>query len=343
MSNIYIQEPPTSGKVILQMTHNLCNTIVLNRGLQLQVLLKTSVGDIDIELWTKEAPKACRNFIQLCMEGYYNGTIFHRVVKGFIAQGGDPDGNGTGGESIYGETFKDEFHSRLRFARRGLVAMANSGPNDNGSQFFFTLGATPELQNKHTLFGKVTGDTVYNMVKLEDGVIDADERPKYPHKIVKTVVLNNPFEDIEPRIVAKEKKEKSKKKEKGVKNFGLLSFGDEAEGDEMETDEFVKKTSGKSKSTHDVLNDPKLSKDTLNIPSTSSKKEKVAPASDDDYVEEGPTEESNDVKGTTESIREKLKKSSKSKQKEKPSDDDEDSDEEYGLHYERDQERKKKT
>lgn len=71
-----------------------------------KVLLITTVGDIDIELWSKETPKACRNFIQLIMEGYYNGTTFHRIVKGFIAQGGDPSGTGTGGESIYGHPFK---------------------------------------------------------------------------------------------------------------------------------------------------------------------------------------------------------------------------------------------
>jgi peptidyl-prolyl cis-trans isomerase SDCCAG10 len=72
----------------------------------LQVLLNTSIGDIDIELWSKEAPKACRNFIQLCMEGYYNGTIFHRIIPEFIAQGGDPTGTGDGGDSIYGHPFK---------------------------------------------------------------------------------------------------------------------------------------------------------------------------------------------------------------------------------------------
>uniref|UniRef100_A0A8C7EI03 Peptidyl-prolyl cis-trans isomerase n=1 Tax=Nothoprocta perdicaria TaxID=30464 RepID=A0A8C7EI03_NOTPE len=120
-----------------------------------QVLLRTTAGDIDIELWSKEAPKACRNFVQLCMEEYYNNTIFHRVVPGFIIQGGDPTGTGSGGDSIYGAPFKDEFHSRLRFNRRGLVAMANAGPHDNGSQFFFTLGRADELNNKHTIFGKV--------------------------------------------------------------------------------------------------------------------------------------------------------------------------------------------
>lgn len=310
--------------------------------------MKTSVGDIDVELWAKEAPKTCRNFIQLCMEGYYNGTIFHRVVKGFIAQGGDPDGNGTGGESIYGETFKDEFHSRLRFVRRGLVAMANSGPNDNGSQFFFTLGATPELQNKHTLFGKVTGDTIYNMIKLEEGVIDADERPKYPHRIIKTVVLNNPFEDIEPRgVVGKERKEKSKKREKGVKNFGLLSFGDEAEGDEQETEEFVKKTSGKSKSTHDVLNDPKLSKEPVQIQSKAKASETPPPpeqSDDEGAATSSKAEDVEDLKRTTSSIRDKLKgKKKEQKQPKEVQQVEEDSDEDYGLHHERDQERKRKA
>ncbi|XP_013177413.1 PREDICTED: peptidyl-prolyl cis-trans isomerase CWC27 homolog isoform X2 [Papilio xuthus] len=239
MSNIYIQEPPALGKV----------------------LLKTSVGEIDIELWTKEAPKACRNFIQLCMEGYYIGTIFHRVVPGFIVQGGDPNGDGTGGESIYGEPFKDEFHSRLRFNRRGLVAMANAGKDDNGSQFFFTLGATPELQNKHTIFGKVTGETIYNMLKLAEGLIGPDERPEHPHKITSTTVLINPFTDIVPRITSVKIIEPPKKKKKervGVKNFGLLSFGEEAEQDEDEAQEYR----GKPKSTHDLLEDPKLSKKT---------------------------------------------------------------------------------
>lgn len=176
------------------------------------------MGDIDIELWCREAPKACRNFIQLCLEGYYNGTIFHRLVKGFIVQGGDPEGDGTGGESIYGAPFKDEFHSRLRFVRRGLVAMANSGRDDNASQFFFTLGETMELQNKHTIFGKVTGDTIYNMLKIEEGEVDQNERPFYPHKIIKTEVLLNPYDDIVPRELKKDKsKTRDKKKEKGVK------------------------------------------------------------------------------------------------------------------------------
>lgn len=168
-------------------------------------------------MWSKETPLTCRNFIEHCLDGYYDNTIFHRIVKGFIAQGGDPNGDGTGGESIYGEPFKDEFHQRLRFIRRGLVAMANSNKDDNASQFFFTLGATPELQNKHTIFGKVIGETIFNMLKLEEGLIE-DEKPVYPHKILKTEILNNPFPDIIPKNKSAEIKEtKKKEKQTGVK------------------------------------------------------------------------------------------------------------------------------
>ena len=104
------------------------------------MLLTTSHGEIEVELWAKEAPKACRNFVQLCMEGYYDGCIFHRIIKDFMIQTGDPTGTGRGGESIYGEYFKDELHSRIKFSHRGQVAMANAGGRDtNGSQFFITL------------------------------------------------------------------------------------------------------------------------------------------------------------------------------------------------------------
>ncbi|XP_043919300.1 spliceosome-associated protein CWC27 homolog [Protopterus annectens] len=243
MSNIYIHEPPTNGKV----------------------LLKTTAGDIDIELWSKEAPKACRNFIQLCMEGYYDGTIFHRVVPGFIVQGGDPTGTGSGGESIYGRPFKDELHSRLRFNRRGLVAMANAGPHDNGSQFFFTLGRADELNNKHTIFGKITGDTVYNMLRLSEVEVDKDDRPVNPHRIRHCEILYNPFEDIIPRSNRRHKRDKKEEEikkfqSKGTKNFSLLSFGEEAEEEEEEVNRVSQSMKGKSKSSHDLLkDDPRLS------------------------------------------------------------------------------------
>lgn len=288
MSNIYIQEPPTNGKV----------------------LLKTTAGDIDIELWSKEAPKACKNFIQLCLEAYYDNTIFHRVVPGFIVQGGDPTGTGTGGESIYGAPFKDEFHSRLRFNRRGLVAMANAGPHDNGSQFFFTLGRADELNNKHTIFGKITGDTVYNMLRLTEVDIDEEERPRNPHKIKSCEVLFNPFDDIIPREIKKPKKEKpeeevKKLKPKGTKNFSLLSFGEEAEEEEEEVNRVSQSMKGKSKSSHDLLkDDPHLS----SVPVVESEKGDAGDSNDDgefESAEPGDGDEKNLMK---ERIAKKLKK-----------------------------------
>ncbi|XP_058025594.1 spliceosome-associated protein CWC27 homolog isoform X1 [Ahaetulla prasina] len=292
MSNIYIQEPPTNGKV----------------------LLKTTAGDIDIELWSKEAPKACRNFIQLCLEGYYDNTIFHRVVPEFIIQGGDPTGTGSGGESIYGAPFKDEFHSRLRFIRRGLVAMANSEPHDNGSQFFFTLGRADELNNKHTIFGKITGDTIYNMLRLSEVEIGADERPVNPYKITSAEVLFNPFDDIIPRTTKKLKNEKpveeaEKAKSKGTKNFSLLSFGEEAEEEEVEVNRVSQSMKGKSKSSHDLLKDdphlssvPAIDSEKGNESDNSDKEEEEGYCAEDDGLD---NEEKNQMKKR---VMQKLKK-----------------------------------
>uniref|UniRef100_A0A1J3JZ12 Peptidyl-prolyl cis-trans isomerase CYP57 n=1 Tax=Noccaea caerulescens TaxID=107243 RepID=A0A1J3JZ12_NOCCA len=238
MSTIYVLEPPTRGKVIVNTTH----------------------GPIDIELWPKEAPKSVRNFVQLCLEGYFDNTIFHRVIPGFLVQGGDPTGTGTGGESIYGGVFADEFHSRLRFNHRGIVAMANeSSPNSNGSQFFFTLDKCDWLDKKHTIFGKVTGDSIFNVLRLGEVDTAKDDRPLDPApKILSVEVLWNPFEDIVPRVLAKTSHEPvtevKEPQKKPVKKLNLLSFGEEAEEEEKEL-AVVKQ---KIKSSHDVLNDPRL-------------------------------------------------------------------------------------
>ncbi len=170
-----------------------------------------------------------------------------------------------GGESVYGKPFKDEFHSRLRFVRRGLVAMANAGKDDNGSQFFFTMAATPELQNKHTIFGKVVGDTVYNMIRLQEGLVGPNDRPETPNLILKTKVISNPFPDVEPRRTITMEREGKKDRRpqsnmKATKDFSLLSFGDEAEEEEEDLDKASREfASSKGKSSHDILDDPKLS------------------------------------------------------------------------------------
>lgn len=140
------------------------------------VRLQTSQGNITFELYWKHAPKTCKNFSQLAERGYYDGTPFHRIISDFMIQGGDPTGTGRGGTSIYGEKFQDEFTPELRFVGAGVLAMANSGPNTNGSQFvscfnaqesdehlantlfyqFITLAPTPFLDRKHTIFGRVS-------------------------------------------------------------------------------------------------------------------------------------------------------------------------------------------
>ncbi len=116
---------------------------------------ETVMGNFEIELYHQYAPKTVKNFVGLATSGYYNGVIFHRVIDRFMIQGGDPTGTGMGGRSIYGETFEDEFTPELRYNRPGLLAMANRGPNTNGSQFFITLVPTPHLNDRHTIFGEV--------------------------------------------------------------------------------------------------------------------------------------------------------------------------------------------
>jgi cyclophilin family peptidyl-prolyl cis-trans isomerase len=114
--------------------------------------LVTPLGNIVIELFADKAPKTVNNFVFLAREGYYDGVTFHRVIKGFMAQGGDPTGSGRGGP---GYMFADEFHPQLRHNGPGVLSMANAGPGTNGSQFFITHGPTPHLDDKHTVFGKV--------------------------------------------------------------------------------------------------------------------------------------------------------------------------------------------
>lgn len=116
-------------------------------------ILRTERGDITIQLFADKTPKTVNNFIFLARQGFYNGTIFHRVIADFMAQGGDPSGTGRGGP---GYRFADEFHPSLRHDKPGVLSMANAGPNTNGSQFFITHLATPWLDNKHSVFGQVT-------------------------------------------------------------------------------------------------------------------------------------------------------------------------------------------
>ncbi|MEI7759485.1 MAG: peptidylprolyl isomerase [Thermoleophilia bacterium] len=140
-----------------------------------QATLHTSEGSIEIELFPEEAPKTVANFTKLAEDGFYDGLIFHRVIPDFMIQGGCPEGIGTGGP---GYTFEDEFNDHK--VVKGTLAMANSGPNTNGSQFFIvTAEATPWLDGKHTAFGQVTaGQDVVDRIQLVDR--DGRDRPTTP-------------------------------------------------------------------------------------------------------------------------------------------------------------------
>ena len=159
------------------------------------IILKTNKGDIELKLFWDVAPKACENFTALVRKGYYNGTIFHRVIKNFMIQGGDPTGTGMGGESIWGKPFEDEFKPNVIFDKPGLLAMANRGKNTNGSQFFITVAPAMWLNGGYTIFGKVIKgfDSVLKINRIKTGQYD---RP------IEKVVIKKAF------IVEEEKKNK---------------------------------------------------------------------------------------------------------------------------------------
>ncbi len=147
----------------------------------------TNQGSFDVELFADKAPVTAKNFEKLAEKGFYDGTVFHRVIDGFMIQGGDPTGTGRGGP---GYTIKDEFAPSLRHTGEGILSMANAGPNTGGSQFFITLAATPWLDNKHAIFGKVTQgmDVVRTIGKVPTGPGD---RPRQEVKIEKVQIVQS--------------------------------------------------------------------------------------------------------------------------------------------------------
>lgn len=147
------------------------------------IIIETTQGEIEIRLFPEVAPKACENFLKHAENGYYDNVVFHRVIQDFMIQGGDPQGTGMGGESIWKTPFQDEVSPDVKFDREGLLAMANAGPGTNGSQFFITTAKTPWLHMKHTIFGEVIGG--YNVVKnIEQTPTDAMDRPLMEQKII---------------------------------------------------------------------------------------------------------------------------------------------------------------
>merc|ERR1712070_262612 len=157
--------------------------------------MHTSLGDMKIELHCDEVPKTCENFLALAASGYYNGTKFHRNIKGFMLQGGDPTGTGKGGECIWGGKFEDEFSDRLKHSERGVLAMANKGPNTNGSQFFILYAKQPHLDKKHSVFGRVIHglETIDYMEKTP---VNEKNRPLQEIKVNSVTIHANPIADM---------------------------------------------------------------------------------------------------------------------------------------------------
>jgi peptidylprolyl isomerase len=150
-------------------------------------VLQTTQGTIEIELRKDLAPKAVENFVTHSKNGYYNGLIFHRIIKNFMIQGGDPTGTGRGGESIWKKPFEDEFAPNAVFDKAGILAMANAGPNTNGSQFFITTVPAYWLNGKHTIFGYVKSgmDVVKKLEQVKTNGRYSGDKPLTDQKIIK--------------------------------------------------------------------------------------------------------------------------------------------------------------
>ncbi|WVQ76076.1 peptidyl-prolyl cis-trans isomerase-like 2 [Cryptococcus sp. DSM 104548] len=164
----------------------------------------TNVGGLNVELHGDRAPKTVYNFVQLAKQGKYDNVVFHRLIPGFMVQGGDPTGTGSGGQSFWGEPFRDEYSEKGAFKHdgRGVLSMANSGPRSNTSQFFFTFRETPHLDGKHTVFGKlVGGEDVLD--KIERIPVLSSNRPVKDIVIIGVNVLQDPFESYKVRLQAK--------------------------------------------------------------------------------------------------------------------------------------------
>ncbi|ERL84928.1 hypothetical protein D910_02351 [Dendroctonus ponderosae] len=194
------------------------------------VRLVTNLGMLNLELYCDQVPKTCENFLKHCENGYYNGTKFHRSIRNFMIQGGDPTNTGNGGKSIWGGKFEDEFKPNLSHTGRGVLSMANSGKHTNGSQFFITYRSCKHLNNKHTIFGRVVGgtETLNEMERIE---VDNKDRPIEDIVIINTQIFANPYDEAD-EILTKEREDEInqqklkavEEKKKVAKNTPLVAF-----------------------------------------------------------------------------------------------------------------------
>ncbi|ODN78342.1 peptidyl-prolyl cis-trans isomerase-like 3 [Cryptococcus amylolentus CBS 6039] len=160
----------------------------------MSVTFHTNLGDIKIEVFCESVPRTAENFLALCASGSYNNTLFHRNIKSFMVQGGDPTGTGKGGMSIWGRPFSDEIRQTLRFNARGVVAMANAGPDTNKSQFFITYAKQSSLDGKYSIFGKVI-DGFEVLDTMERTPVNPKNRPLQEIRLERVTVHANPIAD----------------------------------------------------------------------------------------------------------------------------------------------------
>ncbi|RDL39499.1 Cyclophilin-like protein [Venustampulla echinocandica] len=195
--------------------------------------IETNHGSLNIELQPETAPKAVWNFVQLAKKGYYNGVTFHRNIRNFMIQGGDPTGTGKGGTSVWGKNFQDEFDGPLVHDARGVVSMANKGKNTNSSQFFITYRPATHLDRKHTIFGRVVGGLDV-LQKLENVPVDSSHRPLDDITMENVVVFVDPFEEFQKQKREKDAVETEKeeiKKQGGTEDDRTTWTGKRIRGD----------------------------------------------------------------------------------------------------------------
>ncbi|GAA5879833.1 hypothetical protein JCM16303_004199 [Sporobolomyces ruberrimus] len=204
----------TSVENALWDEEDLMYEAVREKGERGYARMRTNYGDLNLELYAERAPRTCYNFLKLAQEGKYQKIKFHRLIPGFMLQGGDPTGTGRGGESIWGKPFEDEYNVRnaLKHDQRGTLSMANSGPNTNGSQFFLTFREScPHLDGKHTVFGRLVGGQDV-LSKLERVPIDpATDRPLKPVILEDVQVFGDPFEEYKGRLSRRLKREEEER------------------------------------------------------------------------------------------------------------------------------------
>ncbi|KRX00867.1 Cyclophilin-like peptidyl-prolyl cis-trans isomerase domain [Pseudocohnilembus persalinus] len=190
---------PLTENEIRKMIHD----EVKGRNLKGYATIKTNLGDLSFRIHANMVPKTCENFLELSQTGYYNNLKFHRLIQDFMIQGGDPTGTGKGGKSIFGEKFEDEFHPKLQHSGPGILAMANSGANTNGSQFYITFADCEHLDNKHSVFGELIGGNP-TLYKLNLQPTNKD-KPIEDIIIEEVIVHENPFRDMIKLLKQKEK------------------------------------------------------------------------------------------------------------------------------------------